>query len=131
MEAVGKQHWRARLEAEPAAVPALRRDVVMLLARECPELDLADVALAVSELVANVVRHAYPAGEPGAVEVEVERDGPATVVTVRDWGRGFAPLAGAERGLGVGLHIVCALADDLRISTSDCTVIEARFGPAA
>ena len=69
MEAVGGQHWRLRLEARAAHVPEIRREVVDVVARECPGVDLSAAALVVTELAANVVTHAY--AEPGRLEIEV------------------------------------------------------------
>jgi anti-sigma regulatory factor (Ser/Thr protein kinase) len=87
VEALGQQQWRLQLEARSAQVPQIRHEVVDVLERECPGVDLAAAALVVTELAANVVTHAYE--EPGRIEVDVMCEPDAVVVTLRDWGRGF------------------------------------------
>ena len=123
MEAVGGQHWRLRLEARPAHVPEIRHEVVNVLARECPGVDLSAAALVVTELAANVVTHAY--AEPGRLEIEVVCEPDAAVVTVRDWGRGFG--RSTRRGRGLGLQLVAALAEWLRIDGVQPTEVKARL----
>jgi anti-sigma regulatory factor (Ser/Thr protein kinase) len=123
MEAVGGQHWRLRLEARPADVSEIRHEVVDVLARECPGVDLSAAALVVTELAANVVTHAYL--ESGLLEVDVVCEPDAAVVTVRDWGRGFG--RSARRGMGLGLQIVAALAERLRIDGVQPTEVKARL----
>jgi anti-sigma regulatory factor (Ser/Thr protein kinase) len=97
-----------RLSAEPSSVPDSRAAVT----RWCDGVAAgrpADIALAVTEAAANVVRHAYPAGG-GEFEVRADvRDG-ELFVAVRDWGVGIqAPSPNA--GLGVGLLIIQQVAD--------------------
>jgi anti-sigma regulatory factor (Ser/Thr protein kinase) len=123
MEAVDGQHWRLRSEARPAHVPEIRHEVVNVLARECPGVDLSAAALVVTELAANVVTHAY--AEPGRLEIEVVCEPDAAVVTVRDWGRGFG--RSTRRGMGLGLQLVAALAQGLRIDGAQPTEVKARL----
>jgi len=123
MEALGQQQWRLQLEARPAQVPQIRHEVVDVLERECPGVDLSVAALVVTELATNVVKHAYD--DPGRVEVEVVCEPEAAVVTVRDWGRGFG--RSTRRGMGLGLQLVAALAQWLRITGFQPTEISARL----
>ena len=51
---------------------------------------ISDVILAANEAVTNVIIHGYQ-GQPGPVEVEVERDGASLVVRVRDQAPPFDP----------------------------------------
>ena len=73
------------------------------------------VSLAVSEVLTNVVVHAYaPDGGPGVLDVRATaRDGRLEVV-VADEGRGFAPRDDGP-GLGLGLVLGARMADALRI----------------
>jgi anti-sigma regulatory factor (Ser/Thr protein kinase) len=123
VDALGREQWRLQLEARPSRVPEIRHEVVDLLERQCPGVDLSVAALVVTELAANVVTHAYE--EPGRIEVEVACEPDAAVVTFRDWGRGFG--RSARRGTGIGLQLVAALADWLRIEGFQPTEVKARL----
>jgi two-component sensor histidine kinase len=124
-----EQSWRTRGVARVDEVPRLRNEVVALVEQECPEADLEAVALIATELVVNVVRHAYPDGTPGLVEVDVDRASTGeAAVTVRDWGRGFH----ACPTLGTGLGIVANLSGTLRIeSTTERTEVRAQIPTVA
>ncbi|HET7171663.1 MAG TPA: ATP-binding protein [Gaiellales bacterium] len=123
MEAVDEQRWQTQIEARPAAVPHLRREVLDTLSRECPGVDLAAAGLIVTELAANVVNHAYT--ETGPVEVEVLCEPDAATLTVRDWGHGFGKSP--NHGLGIGLQIATALASQLHVRRSRPTEIHVRL----
>jgi anti-sigma regulatory factor (Ser/Thr protein kinase) len=124
VEALGQQQWRLQLEARAAQVPRIRHEVVDVLERECPGVDPSVAALVVTELAANAVTHAY-AEEPGRIEVEVMCEPDAAVVTFRDWGRGFG--RSTRRGMGIGLQVVAALAEWLRIDGVQPTEVRARL----
>jgi two-component sensor histidine kinase len=86
----------------------------------------------VTELVSNVVRHAYPDGRPGLLEVDVECESQAAdaAITVRDWGCGFG--ASILRPCGVGLGIVSNISGGLRIeSPKGRTEVHARIPASA
>ena len=84
---------------------------------------LFDIDLAVEEASANIVRHAYPAGPAGDLQLRVETAGDMLRITFTDWGLPFDPEtvapfeagATAERraGGGTGLHIIHSLMDDV------------------
>lgn len=69
-----------------------------------------DVALVVSELVTNSVKH----GSPGDIQVMVKTTDDSIRLEVRDSGTGFD--TSTPRGEGMGLKIIEALADDWGIS---------------
>src|SRR6266516_1600838 len=50
---------------------------------------LADLKLAITEACSNSIRHAYPGGAPGAVEVSYELAQDRLAVEVADAGSGF------------------------------------------
>ena len=69
---------------------------------ELPAAAATPLVLAVTELLHNAAEHAFPDGEPGSIELVVERDGDDLVVRVRDNGRGLPDglRPGDERGAG-------------------------------
>jgi anti-sigma regulatory factor (Ser/Thr protein kinase) len=105
------------------------------------ELARERLALVVSELVTNAVRHAgLLAGDP--IELEVTRDNGSVWISVHDGGPGFSPsVRRAEirthRGTGNGLAIVDSLANEWGVNrgpdgcTVWCAVDAARDGLAA
>src|SRR6185369_11032511 len=52
-----------------------------------PDELIEDLRLAVTEACTNVVRHAYPEGNPGAVEVSIEPREERVRIVVADTGR--------------------------------------------
>ncbi len=100
--------------ALPTAVPAIRAALSNFLdGVEVLPAQLADIQLAVTEAVANVVRHAYP-DEPGQIRCDAVADNGAIIITVSDWGRPFtAPTA--DPGLGLGVLIMHSLADQVTL----------------
>lgn len=109
------------IEASYAAVPVsvrrVRRACAALAERfGAPPSRVDDVALAVSEAVTNVVRHAYPPPRDlGEVHVSAGRDDEGALrVVVADDGVGLhaSPNTG---GLGRGLAIMDELSDELRV----------------
>lgn len=114
--------YRERFPATPQAVRRARHDVLEALARsgfDDPQL-LSDVALTVSEAVANAVRHAYPADDSaGEIDVTLTQAGEHIIVTVQDTGVGIGTHSSSD-GLGLGLPIMHAQTDHLDV-TSDTT----------
>jgi serine/threonine-protein kinase RsbW len=91
-----------------------------------PEKKLSDVRLAVTEACSNVVVHAYPDGHEGPMEVAASmRDGRLTVL-VRDWGRGIRPRPDSP-GLGLGLSLIAALAEQVQLGHNDEEHTEVRM----
>jgi stage II sporulation protein AB (anti-sigma F factor) len=89
---------------------------------------LDDVRVAVTEAVANVVRHAYWPGE-GEVEVSVESDGNGQVVVrVRDRGCGMGSARPERAGAGLGLRLMEALSASVESSDRGAgTAVVMRF----
>jgi anti-sigma regulatory factor (Ser/Thr protein kinase) len=98
------------LTARPDAVPEARRLIRAYVDENCSSsAAIRDgVALAVSEAVGNVVRHAYRS-EPGPVEITACTDGDRLEVTVRDWGVGLRQSP--DPGLGLGLPLMRTMAE--------------------
>ena len=94
-----------------------------------PELAREQLALLVSELVTNAIRHAgLAAGDP--IELELASENGNVWVSVRDGGFGFDPQAARD---GFGLSIVGALAEEwgVELDPNGCTVWCALDGQGA
>ena len=85
------------------------------------EETIADLKLAVTEAVANAVRHAYPPDSPGRVSVELSADGDRLEIAVSDDGRGLGDAELTADGpsepgeSGMGLSIIRAIADEVEV----------------
>jgi anti-sigma regulatory factor (Ser/Thr protein kinase) len=87
---------------------------------------VADITLAVSEAVTNVVKYAYGSDGKGVVELSaaVAEDG-ALEIGIGDKGRWHE---GESSGLGFGLPLIARLSDGVRISRDgNGTVVQMRF----
>jgi serine/threonine-protein kinase RsbW len=91
-----------------------------------PEQKLSDVRLAVTEACANVVVHAYPDGHEGPMEVVASMHDSRLTVLVRDWGRGIRPRPDSP-GLGLGLSLIAALAEQVQLGHDDAEHTEVRM----
>lgn len=113
--------------AEPASVPTLRHRARKFAAEQGADEQLvADVALAVSEAVTNVVKYAYEGGAEGSIELAGSAEGGWLDIWVRDRGPGFGK--GSTDGLGLGLSIIARLCADLRIVQEGVgTEVQMRF----
>jgi PAS domain S-box-containing protein len=95
------------------------------------ELDLGRAvpfSLILNELVSNALKHAFPAGRPGSVEVRVTAEPPgALTLTVRDDGVGLDPAITAETASTLGMRLIRALAAQIRaaleIERRDGTIV--------
>lgn len=87
---------------------------------------VADITLAVSEAVTNVVKYAYGSGGKGVVELTAAMAEDGTLeIGVGDKGRWHQ---GESSGLGLGLPLIARLADDMSIRKGDSgTVVQMRF----
>jgi serine/threonine-protein kinase RsbW len=86
------------------------------------EETVADLKLAITEAVANVVRHAYPEGTPGRVTVELLATPDKLEIAVSDTGRGLgdADLSVPDESPGeggMGLSIIRAVADEVELTS--------------
>ena len=75
----------------------------------------ADVALAVSEAVTNVVIHAY-GGRPGGMRLVAERREQGIVISIEDDGHGLVPNPETQ-GLGLGLPLIAKVTSDFAIES--------------
>jgi anti-sigma regulatory factor (Ser/Thr protein kinase) len=107
---------RRTLPAESASVGQARRAAQSFAARHgLRGARLADVALAVSEAVSNVIVHAYRGrATPGVLDLTLEARDDAIHVAIRDFGLGLVPRDDSP-GLGLGLGVIGRVADRVEI----------------
>jgi anti-sigma regulatory factor (Ser/Thr protein kinase) len=86
-----------------------------------------DMRTAVSEACNNVVLHAYDA-TPGPLIFSLVVRGDSIELVVRDQGCGIRPGMGRNRGLGMGVTLINALADRAEFESSELgTEVRMRF----
>jgi two-component sensor histidine kinase len=93
--AARREDLELRLDLEPVAVPAAQA---------------APLALVVNELICNALKHAFPDGRPGHIDISVRRRDDGFEIVVADNGVGL-PEAGAK---GFGATIVQLLCQQLK-----------------
>jgi len=104
--------------ALPTAVPEIRAALSNFLdGVDVLPAQSADIQLAVTEAVVNVVRHAYP-DEPGQIRCDAVADNGTIMITVSDWGCPFTTPA-TDPGLGLGVPIMHSLADQVTLRQLD------------
>ncbi|MBA3299199.1 MAG: ATP-binding protein [Thermoleophilaceae bacterium] len=118
------------LPAEPDSLPIIRQAVRSLGEAAGADLSLLeDAELAVTEVCANVVAHAYESGK-GSLEVTLRPSPTELVVIVRDSGRGMTGEDQGDGRHGYGLALIEALARqvDIRSGEDRGTEVEMRLG---
>ncbi len=109
------QRLVAQLVRSYAVTPSLVEVEVTVSPLRLGPDDLVPLALVVHELVLNALRHGFPAGEGGALWVELGPVGPGRVqLRVADDGCGLPEGLDPLTGGGLGFQLVRALADQLR-----------------
>lgn len=111
--------WKGSFLATPEAGYVLRGEMAAI-ARECGLSDqrVGDVKLAVSEAVANVVRHAYNGQATGQVVATADVDDGSLRIVIADSGRGMVRRSD-NPGLGLGLPLMAHLADTIDVVDKD------------
>jgi serine/threonine-protein kinase RsbW len=79
-----------------------------------PDELIEDLRLAITEACTNVVRHAYPAGLSGPVEISIRPEEERVNVVVADRGRGIGSSSDTT-GPGLGLPLIAAIADEVEL----------------
>jgi serine/threonine-protein kinase RsbW len=106
--------FEARMPGTPVGVRMLRRRMAEIAA-DCGmnKAAIADVQLAVSEAATNAVMHAY-ADAPGQLAVTAAVRGSELEIVIGDTGPGLVERPDSP-GMGVGLPLIAAVAERLRI----------------
>lgn len=130
----GRSAFLLTLPAHPDSLTCVRH-VLEGLGAHWPvtRAELDDIQIATIEACTNVILHAYRDRPAGLLEVDAALHDGRPVVAVRDHGVGMVPRADSP-GLGVGLSLIGALTDDLRIGLDDDGAHEVRMsfhGPTA
>src|SRR4051794_34468950 len=103
------------LPARPENVSVIRHVLgAFAEALRLPDDLVEDLRLAVTEACTNVVRHAYPTGLPGPVEISIRPTEDCVNVTVADHGRGIGSSSDTT-GPGLGLPLIAAIADEVEL----------------
>src|SRR3954467_4924572 len=106
------------LPAQPENVSVIRHVLgAFAEALRLPDELIEDLRLAVTEACTNVVRHAYPEGDPGAVEISIEPRGERVRIVVADAGRGIGTSSDTS-GPGLGLPLIAAIADTVDLQSA-------------
>jgi serine/threonine-protein kinase RsbW len=101
------------LPARPENVSVIRHVLgAFAEALRLPDELIEDLRLAVTEACTNVVRHAYPIDQPGAVEISFQPLEESVSVVVSDHGRGIGTSSDTT-GPGLGLPLIAAIADEV------------------
>jgi stage II sporulation protein AB (anti-sigma F factor) len=96
---------------------ARRQVLEIALETGMPDAELDAVRLAVSEAVANAVKHGYRDGSLGDVTVLAEAWDHRLKVVVSDEGCGMSPHVGSS-GAGLGLPLIAELTDSMSVRPS-------------
>jgi anti-sigma regulatory factor (Ser/Thr protein kinase) len=109
---------RLTLPARPENVAVIRHVLgAFAEALRLPADLVEDMRLAVTEACTNVVRHAYPDGDPGAVEISIEPRDERVRIVVADAGRGIGTSSDTS-GPGLGLPLIAAIADTIDLQSA-------------
>lgn len=114
--------------ADPGSVAAVRDALATFASEQGATQQTVDaLRLAASEAATNIVMHAYrDSTGPGTIEVSAKRTGRELWVIIADSGSGLRPRTDSP-GLGLGLSLIAAMADDITFGRSDAGGLEVRM----
>ncbi len=86
-------------------------DLPATVAATVIEIDrLLPLSMLVAEIVTNSLKHGFPGGGAGRIDITMESGGDGRVLVIRDNGVGLPPGHDPDAGSGLGLRIVKGLA---------------------
>lgn len=124
------QQIHLKFPADPSYESIYQNTIRTMLDYAHPQPQVyGDVRVAVSEVITNVIRHAYPTDEPGPVEMTVTlyEDNEYMTIQVKDKGVGIddvekcrEPLytTGDQSCTGMGFTIAESFCDDVKVRTT-------------
>jgi anti-sigma regulatory factor (Ser/Thr protein kinase) len=125
---VGGAPASLRLRAVPASASEARRAVRDWCTSFGARASAEDVALAVTEVVANAVLYAYEGRPTGDIVVRGSRTDAGFEISVRDFGVGVNARSGRSGGLGFGLRLVGQLTESVQVTdVGPGTLVTMRF----
>lgn len=86
---------------------------------------LCDIELIATEVVTNIIRHAYRGADDQNIHISLRMENETLILTVQDWGRPFDPGQvpppdfDGSRSSGFGLYIINQLVDELVFSRNE------------
>jgi two-component sensor histidine kinase len=83
-----------------------------------PSDRIMSIGLAVNEFVSNAMKHAFPPGHDGVIDISFQRDGADHVLRMADNGVGVPADFDIKGNKGLGLRVMNSLAQQLRGSLS-------------
>ncbi len=124
-----RSHLEVSMPAEPGAVRLMRTEVLRWF-REQPVRDdglASAIALATSEAVANVVRHAYQGDIHGRVELDASLGDDDILIRVCDRGLGLTARSD-EAHNGLGLPVIGRVSNGTTVASDEAgTTVSMRF----
>jgi serine/threonine-protein kinase RsbW len=124
-EADGTRVVRLTIPAKPEYITLCRLALSGLaVVRPITEEVLADLKLALTEACSNSIRHAYPDGADGHVQISYELNGTRLAIEIVDDGEGFDPALDDDGGGelsegGLGIAIIRAIADEFELESRE------------
>lgn len=109
---------RVSLRLAPTAdnVAVARHAVADLVARSgASDETRSSAEVVVTEAFTNAARHAYPHGDGDEIEVSAQTEGDRVEIAVRDHGVGIRPRPAGPGGGRMGLLLIAAIADCVRL----------------
>jgi len=81
---------------------------------ELPGSPAISLAMLTHELITNALKHAYPEGQPGPIDVTLKRDQETIELRVADRGRGIAEDFQIDQSSSLGMRVIASTVRQLR-----------------
>lgn len=122
----GERTERMTIRSEPGLIRDARDWLARVaLEQDCPEDEVRDLAVALSEACSNAMRYGYEGRSDGLIELEIRIRSDEIELAVRDFGKGFepgdyrAPDLARPRVGGYGIYLMRRLTDSVAYPSVD------------